>query len=58
MPMLKDDYQKIEKINGVIYNMSPAAKFQTWNCKWKHLWKSERRIKGQFMSCIYGKPGL
>ena len=28
MPMLKDDYQKIEKINGVIYNMSPAANFR------------------------------
>ena len=28
MPMLKDDYQKTEKINGVIYNMSPAANFR------------------------------
>ena len=28
MPMLKDDYQKTEKINGVIYNMTPAANFR------------------------------
>ena len=28
MPILKDDYQKTEKINGVICNMSPAANFR------------------------------
>ena len=28
MPMLKDDYQKTEKINGIIYNMSPAANYR------------------------------
>lgn len=25
MPLLKDDYVKIEKINGIIYNMSPSG---------------------------------
>ena len=28
MPLLKDDYKKEEKINGVIYNMSPSAGYQ------------------------------
>ena len=28
MPMLKDDYKKEEKINGVIYNMSPSANYR------------------------------
>lgn len=28
MPPLKDDYKKEEKINGVIYNMSPSAGYQ------------------------------
>lgn len=27
MPLLKDDYKRIEKINGVIYNMSPSGGF-------------------------------
>lgn len=27
MPLLKDDYVKMEKINGVIYNMSPSGGF-------------------------------
>lgn len=27
MPLLLDDYKKIEKINGVIYNMSPSGGF-------------------------------
>ena len=28
MPLLKDDYTKTEKINGVIYNMSPSDGFK------------------------------
>lgn len=28
MPMLKDDYKKEEKINGIIYNMSPSANYR------------------------------
>lgn len=28
MPMLKDDYKKEEKINGIIYSMSPSANYQ------------------------------
>lgn len=28
MPMLKDDYKKEEKIQGVIYDMSPSASYQ------------------------------
>lgn len=28
MPMLKDDYKKEEKIQGVIYDMSPSANYQ------------------------------
>lgn len=27
MPILKDDYKKEEKINGIIYNMSPSPHF-------------------------------
>lgn len=27
MPLLKDDYVKTEKINGIIYNMSPSGSF-------------------------------
>lgn len=27
MPLLKDDYNRIEKINGIIYNMSPSGGF-------------------------------
>ena len=27
MPLLKDDYNRTEKINGVIYNMSPSGGF-------------------------------
>ena len=27
MPLLNDDYTKTEKINGVIYNMSPSGGF-------------------------------
>lgn len=28
MPLLKDDYTRIEKINGTIYNMSPSGGFK------------------------------
>lgn len=28
MPLLKEDYAKEEKINGVIYNMSPSPNYQ------------------------------
>ena len=45
MPMLKDDYQKTEKINGVIYNMFRYSISDTWNCKWKHLWKVREGLK-------------
>lgn len=27
MPLLKDDYKKIEKLNGIIYDMSPSGGF-------------------------------
>lgn len=27
MPLLQDDYRKTEKINGIIYNMSPSGSF-------------------------------
>lgn len=27
MPLLKDDYVKTEKINGIIYNMSPSGSY-------------------------------
>ena len=27
MPVLKDDYRKVEKINGIIYDMSPSGGF-------------------------------
>ena len=28
MPKLKEDYTKQEKINGVVYNMSPSANYR------------------------------
>lgn len=28
MPLLKDDYAKTEKVNGIIYNMSPSGGFR------------------------------
>ncbi|MFR0962784.1 MAG: hypothetical protein ACLSGB_13750 [Dorea sp.] len=53
MPMLKDDYQKTEKINGVIYNMSPAASFRHGIVNGKHLWKSEERELARRMVYVW-----
>ena len=53
MPKLKEDYTKQEKINGVVYNMSPSANYR--HSKWKYIWKVTGGIKRQFMSCFYGE---
>ena len=48
MPKLKEDYTKQEKINGVVYNMSPSANY-------RHSIVNGNIYGRQFMSCFYGE---
>lgn len=58
MPLLKEEYTKEEKINGVIYDMSPSPNYQhgivDGNIYLNHInW-----IKRNIMFGIYGESGL
>ena len=58
MPLLKEEYRKEEKINGVIYNMSPSPNYQHGIVDGNILFHHKNRIKRQLVFSIYGESGL
>ena len=46
MPLLQDDYMKTEKINGVIYNMSPSGGFRHSQINGNMYYALSRQLKG------------
>lgn len=50
MPVLKEEYIKTERINGVIYNMSPSR-----DCQRKYLFYNSKRDKRFYMLGVHGK---
>ena len=54
MAELKEDYRKEERINGIVYDMSPSADYRHGIVNSNIQAASEK----QFMSFFYGKSGL
>ncbi len=46
MPLLNDDYKKVEKIGGVIYNMSPSGGFSHGQVNVNIIHSMRKQLKG------------
>ena len=58
MPLLEEEYRKEEKINGVIYDMSPSPNYQHGIVDGNYLFHYKKWIKRNIVLGFHGESGL